>query len=273
MIAYSFTFHKLPYNDNPGAWGTFGDYLGGLLNPLVSGLTLFVAIQVWQLQRRELEETKEVLREQSKTAQQERSEQRFFDLLNLHHRTLNTISFGDQTGYPALDGFLASRKDLIERFLSHGLSPYVIFKDALGRSFFADDHYIHGSINSIPPTLPDLQAAWSQRHDKTFLFPYFRMVYRLLTDAPDLLGHEECYRYIKLFRAQLSDDELKLIGLNLLLSDAGQNLHAAAEKFGLLKHLPKGPFRDALEKELNKNVFGRKFAKDHPFPFMESPSC
>ena len=34
--------------------GQMGDFFGGMLNPLVSALTLFVAISVWQLQKKEL---------------------------------------------------------------------------------------------------------------------------------------------------------------------------------------------------------------------------
>jgi hypothetical protein len=61
VFAYVFIFHKLPLDENPSAWGTFGDYMGGLLNPLISLFTLIVAVQVWLLQKTELRETKGAL--------------------------------------------------------------------------------------------------------------------------------------------------------------------------------------------------------------------
>ncbi|MEN9886242.1 MAG: hypothetical protein RL758_820 [Pseudomonadota bacterium] len=96
--AYAITFHKLPHNEAPAAWGQFGDFLGGLLNPIVSICTLVVAIAVWKLQRVEMEQTRNALTEQAKTAEQQRQEQRFFDLLNLYHRTVDSISVTHHTG-------------------------------------------------------------------------------------------------------------------------------------------------------------------------------
>lgn len=91
VMAYVWTFHALPANENPPAWGTFGDSVGGLLNPLVSTFTLIVAVKVWRQQKTELADTKEALKEQAKTAEQQRQEQRFFDLLNVCYRTVESI--------------------------------------------------------------------------------------------------------------------------------------------------------------------------------------
>lgn len=48
-------------NDKAEKLGQLGDFFGGLLNPLVSILTLFVAISVWRLQKVELVQTKVAL--------------------------------------------------------------------------------------------------------------------------------------------------------------------------------------------------------------------
>jgi hypothetical protein len=39
---YIFKFHHYPITSNPSEWGTFGDYIGGLLNPIISLFTLLV---------------------------------------------------------------------------------------------------------------------------------------------------------------------------------------------------------------------------------------
>ncbi|HEX5784381.1 MAG TPA: hypothetical protein VFY35_06600, partial [Burkholderiaceae bacterium] len=82
---------SLPLHGNGDKLGQLGDFFGGLLNPLVSLLTLIVAISVWQLQKKEVEETRKALEEQAKTAEQQRQEQRFFDLLNVYQRTTDSI--------------------------------------------------------------------------------------------------------------------------------------------------------------------------------------
>lgn len=52
---YCFQFRGLPFSENADKWGVFGDYIGGLLNPIVSFATLLVAIAVLRLQRHELQ--------------------------------------------------------------------------------------------------------------------------------------------------------------------------------------------------------------------------
>lgn len=90
VVGYALTFRELPANANPAAWGAFGDYMGGLLNPLISLFTLMVAMKVWNLQKTELLETRKAVEEQGKTAEQQRREQRFFDFLNIYRTTVDS---------------------------------------------------------------------------------------------------------------------------------------------------------------------------------------
>lgn len=54
-------FHSLQRSTNPADWGTFGDYFGGILNPIISLLTLIVtiviAINIGRIEKRNHEET------------------------------------------------------------------------------------------------------------------------------------------------------------------------------------------------------------------------
>lgn len=63
VVVYAFTFRKLPAGENPAAWGTFGDFVGGLLNPLFGFLTLLVALRVLQFQRLEFKKTLDALKQ------------------------------------------------------------------------------------------------------------------------------------------------------------------------------------------------------------------
>lgn len=51
-----------PPADNADKWGAFGDFVGGLLNPIVAFAAFYWLTQSVKLQRRELSETREELR-------------------------------------------------------------------------------------------------------------------------------------------------------------------------------------------------------------------
>ncbi|WP_181308767.1 hypothetical protein [Rufibacter sp. XAAS-G3-1] len=61
IYLYIKDFYALPRSTNPSDWGTFGDYIGGILNPIVSFLTLIVtiviAINIRRIESRNHEET------------------------------------------------------------------------------------------------------------------------------------------------------------------------------------------------------------------------
>ncbi len=246
--AYIFAFHAWPTQEVPAAWGTFGDFIGGLLNPVVSTLTLFVAIQVWHLQRKELEETKKVLEDRAQTAAQQRGEQRFFDLLNLYLKTLDSITFAapqhsrQEDRLP--DRLESGRRALDAWYDNHAkeLTPF--------------------TIERTGDKIDSLTRHWKSLFLSDFVPSYMRVVFRLLSDAEHLFEVEEDrYRYMKLFRAQLSPTELNLLGLNLLVSKSGKNMRRVANEYGLLKHMQDGPLRDRLVNEL-ANEWPKLFGKN-----------
>jgi hypothetical protein len=80
-------------------WGAFGDFLGGTLNPLVSFLTLVVAINVWRLQEEELAATRQALQESMNIAKKQtnlmdmqRIEQTMFSLIEQLRQSLKEFS-------------------------------------------------------------------------------------------------------------------------------------------------------------------------------------
>lgn len=262
IVTYAVTFRDLPATENPQAWGTFGDFLGGLLNPLVSTLTLFVAISVWRLQRdeleltrKELEQSKLAMEDQAKTAEQQRQEQRFFDLLNVYQRTVESISHTQSKN---------AGGDTRELLTHQG-------KQAVS-GWLHSTHLDRLAINEAPWKRHEAERQWL-RFDAPGLFDhYFRVVFRILSEAEALLTDQH-FRYIKLFRAQLSRSELIILAYNLWLDDEGQKMIPLAEKYGLLKHLPKGHLRTTLEQELPPLVFGRtraaELAATSPAPSIE----
>ncbi|EFX60101.1 hypothetical protein DAPPUDRAFT_125505 [Daphnia pulex] len=252
VLSYGYVFRALPWTSNPSAWGSFGDYMGGLLNPAVSTLTLVVAIKVWAQQREELEETKRALKDQAETAQANRREQRFFDLMQVYQQTLHTFQGttgrGDsRNGKPALDIWLTSQKQLGGMIGSEALRGRLNPEATRAQAHL--DNWIDQAIQH-----------WKKPYVEDSLNHYFRVIFRILHDAEDLLEQDR-HRFIRIFRAQLSRTELLLLGLNLWITEEGQKMQPIACEYGLLKHLPQCNLRDVLEKDLPPLVFGRRFAE------------
>lgn len=117
-------FRTQPINERPDAWGQFGDYMGGLLNPLIFLFTLIVAVKVWNLQKTEVMETRKALEDQGKTAEQQRREQRFFDFLSIYRSTVESIKFEIPTESGALTVLRGTLQWIEREFSSQQRTSY-----------------------------------------------------------------------------------------------------------------------------------------------------
>lgn len=248
LIAYVVFFafiHQTGISRDPGDWGTLGDYFGGLLNPVVSFATLVVAYAVWKQQKEELKATKEALEEQAKTAEQQRQEQRFFDLLRVYTQTLDshTSDAGngrDHRGKECISDALTRLPQFLKLTMRHGFGQVL-------------------ENNELSPEF--VSSEWrASRYLKRFN-AYMRVVFRLLEEAEPLLGDQH-QRYISLFRSQLSDDEVRLIGLLSWMDPRWSGQVTLLEKYCLLRHFPEGPFRS----DLMSLIGARSFSEEETTP-------
>jgi hypothetical protein len=81
LLAYRGNFGTSLSNDRV-AWGAFGDYVGGLLNPFLGTMTLFGVLYTVYLQRDLLRATRRAERNQRVLNQQQGFENVFFQMLN-----------------------------------------------------------------------------------------------------------------------------------------------------------------------------------------------
>jgi hypothetical protein len=208
-------------------------------------------MQVWKLQKTELAETQKALKEQAKTSEQQRQEQRFFDLLNVYYRTVDSVSFTlRETGPYAKEPEKFGGKFAIAAWLK--ASPTI-------------REFLHNRGSSIPgkgydPNSDEIQqmdrilVEWNERSAREYFDSYFRVVRHLLSEAHGLLGDQH-YRYVALFCAQLSGTETVLLALHLWLDPEGQEVRHLAGKYRLLKNLPEGDLRTELTNDLPPEVF------------------
>lgn len=94
---YFLRFHG-PLSNSQTIWGAFGDFIGGVLNPLFSFLALIallitISIQSKELRltRDELEKSSLALSQQSESLDLQNFENRFFSLINSHKNTASNL--------------------------------------------------------------------------------------------------------------------------------------------------------------------------------------
>jgi hypothetical protein len=210
---------EFPITTDPNYWGTFGDFLGGTLNPLFGVLTLLgLMLTVWlqmetlDVQRKELKTSNEELAKstealaiQNKTMLAQNFEGTFFQMLRRHNELLENLEFQSiaptaTRGLRAINEILS----IIARRRRNYLDAYLGVYDRSNSS----------------------------------LGPYFRNLYHLikLIDKNQNLTDADRADYASLARAQLSSSELSLIFYNCL-TDYGQGLKPLVIKYRLLKHI------------------------------------
>lgn len=100
--------HGLPLSKDPGDWGTFGDYFGGVMNPICAYMAFIWLVRSYALQKTELSETRKAL-EESLKAQQEQAR---LSLVSAKTGSLNIR-------LTALGATLASLRTSHSRVLTH----------------------------------------------------------------------------------------------------------------------------------------------------------
>lgn len=78
VCSYAINFYAQNFSKDSGDWGTFGDFVGGTLNPLLSFLALMILLRTFSMQKEELKDTKEILKTQSQTQIKQQFESTFF---------------------------------------------------------------------------------------------------------------------------------------------------------------------------------------------------
>lgn len=247
-LIYNYTENFGVIRSNSQAdWGTFGDFIGGLLNPVIAGLALFWLIYSVTLQNKELKKSSEALEETVKTAKKQNDqssvqafENLFFQLLRTLENITNDIQSGSEsTFYNFIEQSEKSyyARAYIKQKFGEKLDP-VKGKESI------KDHIIFFKSYSIKPW----EKFYAEAIDDYF-GSYFRTCYQIvkLIDSNEVLKqnkkHEnELYsndqkKYFDIFRAQLSSYELEAIFFNCIEGYGQGKFQEMIERYGLFEHL------------------------------------
>ncbi|MEZ9345669.1 putative phage abortive infection protein [Vibrio splendidus] len=229
--------------------GVFGDFLGGVLNPILSFLSLIAILLTIILQSRELSETREEIKRsanaqeksenalngQLKLQAKQSFESTFFNLLSLHSSLVQNVKVDMAEIAPSFDENYKrpeKKAEIFEgtKYKNTQFSGREIFREII-------EHLIRSS-NSPMGTLASYRKLDSKHND--ILGHYFRNLYQILK-----LVDEECFeedskkRYASMLRAQLSSYELALLFLNCTDGTVDQGeFRSLLCTYQMLEHLP-----------------------------------
>ncbi len=234
------------------AWGQLGDFIGGLLNPLISLFTLLIAALVWKLQKQELAETREAIEKQT-------FDQFFMSVLASHRAMSEQVSLigisGSntiQTGKRAIDSYrnkLTSHEHYFEILLKQKVSdtdgsvireaePNIRKKagDALRNTFevwklppdsalsilaYFCVRYYEKPL-SITNTF-SLKPNGGELSFESIFGHIFRSTYQILKLIDEQFPKPEdkkiARRYVNLLRAQMSENEFVFFALSALTKE------------------------------------------------------
>ena len=207
------------------AWGQFGDYFGGLLNPIFGLLSFVALLLALVLQSRELHASMQELRastdaleSQHEALKRQSFENTFFQMLRRVGEIIGEMSHGNLAGRKALD---------------------LVYQS------------LHGRLRNAVENGEDIGEAYENFYEDfgNQLGHYFRSLYHVFTLIDRAaLSYDEKAVYANIARAQLSDVELVLLFYNGITGEGAKGFKPLIERYGLLKHVRRRMLLDEKHK-------------------------
>jgi len=258
IIAIYWYHYGSPFNDGRESLGQFGDYFGGLFNPIIGLIGLLALFKTIHLQSTEIRLSTEELRRsaaaldlQSKVMQRQAFESTFFQMLKLYTETFENMTVRlssrearNLIGEPAI------------RHLNEELKYFIIFAwqksrhgDSAGqphlqrRDVNAEEElqwhaslYAGEDVTTAYAQLSEAYRAFYETYGYIFS-SYCRIIYLLLEMVDrSFVDNDEKAFYVKVIRAQLLKEEMVLL-FYYCLSGYGGKLLPLIKRYDLLKPL------------------------------------
>ncbi len=232
----------LKYDTN-ASMGTFGDFFGGVLNPILTFLTLFGLIATIVIQRQELGLARIEYEKTADALSTQAIETTFFNMIDLHHKIvdelsldLNELVLPDNKSKKVSDIF----KNMIYQFNVMGLKIEPDVKQFSGRKIFHALSVFLKLSETKDMTIKDVYIQVQNQHNY-ILGHYFRNLYQIMKviHKNESISDDDKTKYMGLLRAQLSTFELAILFINCLdgVCDDGE-FRFLLYNYRMLEHLP-----------------------------------
>lgn len=232
------------------AWGQFGDYVGGILNPLFSVTALFALLYTIILQSKELRDSTEQLKRsavaldaQNAVLTKQAFEATYFQMMTLLNDLVRDLhvkvdafqfqEYAELEKYGIENGGNFSNRQCIEALQKILLAEYLVN--------VARGDYTQPAIEAI-----DIEYGRFYKRYGHLVGHYFRTIYNIVKFVDSsFIADEQKKFYTNLVRAQLSKYELGLLFYNCKSRYGREKFLPLVIKYRLLKHLENGVLYDA----------------------------
>ncbi len=238
---YLVWFSKHKVSIDPSDWGAFGDYIGGLVNPVVGLATVILVIFSINIQRRELRASLQEMKHANEAAARMSFEQSLFAWLGNYQMLLSSIKVDDRGG-----------RQVLQWLYENHLSPKVIIglldlppeirelaRKSPNQAFLRIDVPGRQGLKQVGEFFFRAVIKYQSMFfsHKSDLGTPFRTLYRLIRwiDQSSLTTAEK-WHYCALVRSQLSWIELVFLFYNGLILE-GEKFAEYANKYALFDHL------------------------------------
>ncbi|MDH1975793.1 putative phage abortive infection protein [Aliarcobacter butzleri] len=238
IIAY-FSFIISQEDTVKSNWGTFGDFIGGTLNPIFALFSLFAIIYTIKIQTKELELSREELEatrkelEGSRIAQQEQSES-----LKLQNQATKLQMF-ENTFFKLFE----QHNEMLDNcYNSHGIISIL--------------NYQSNRVNDVGEVLKDANKnelidnfRYTNQHNNA-VKNYFMVLYQLLKfiDIQCIKNNFDAKFFTNMVRAILDNEILKALAINIVAYKDFAQYKKYVERYELFEHL----YID--DKDVNSNL-------------------
>jgi hypothetical protein len=214
------------------SWGAFGDYVGGVLNPLLAFLALFALLYTIVLQVEELQEMRTEFTKTVDAAKHQTFEATFFQLLRLHNENVAIISLEEDKPDPS-----TMRK---RKYVHRGKTALYHYTKLVEQEI--EKHPVE------PDAASEVRAnviATGYRaffgHFGPVLGNYFDTIYEILSFVDRCELDVDKLAYSRIIRSQLASWEALLIAYYCLSSQRlSWSLNELVNRYSLLETLDAG---------------------------------
>lgn len=227
------------------SFGEWGDFFGGVLNPILTfmtfmGLLITIVIQQTELResRAEMKRSADALLEQSHSLKRQNFESTFFQMLGVHTGIVGAIDLVNDQGT-----------------VTRGRDCFSVFYTRLNKTYRANQKKAAAGDLDVDVLKHAYAQFWAKHQVE--LGHYFRFLYnivRFIKESNFVDGP-----YLRLVRAQLSDQETLVLFYNCVASEHGEKFKELAEEFSLLDNMPRIRLLEKTHVSLiNANAFTKR---------------
>jgi len=260
------------FNDNQGysksqeVWGQFGDFLGGVLNPAIGGLTVYLLLVSVYMQRRELRNSLNEMQKSNESLVRQDIRQTFFTWLDSYREIVGGTA-GRNHLKKTFDNYIDAKK------LDNIMNSYYGYVE--GQKVISEFRR-HGSarVEVREEMRSEALELWEELYNAEahHIGSMFRTLYRLIKwlDEQDenILSAKQKYEYISIVRAQLSDIEVDYLFFNGL-TRRGSAFVKLINKYALFNNIFKKEkpvitmMDDPLDGKFNYSAYNSTLAKSN----------